>query len=496
MKKTRKPYPADFKTTFAFSTMMWPVSAGTVLITSFFMQYLTDYSGIDQALGKAGFAAAMGTILLLVARIVDIVDDPLQAYIIDNAKEGKLGKYRKFAFLNIFLVTIATVCIFAIPGFIKTNAVLICAWVGFFYLLYELGLAFNTTMPLMQKVSYDTALRTKWTKLMRLWIIVIMIPVNFFIPIVTAVDAGVGNLGQSFSLVSILLMLVVSIVAFIGVRWLKEPRSRTQAGADEKLKLREILSMFAKNKPLIVQTIAMLFSNMVYALSSAVSVYFLKWYYAADLTTGVVDAALYAAVFGAYSIAGLLPNFIGPFVAGKFIKKFRTYSRATGVLMLVAVFLYAVQTLMFYTGILKISPYVFVVFSFLSGLVLGTAVVPQTLLWTESADYAEWKTGKKMSALINSINNMMGKAQSALSGVLIGAVLIGVGYSVDSISGNYSGDISKLPDMISGFGMFITIIPVVVLLLSWVLYKFFYPITPEIQEEMVEALQARREETQ
>ncbi len=70
MSRVKKQYPADFKTTFAFSTMMWPVSAATILISSFFMQYLTDYSGIDQAVGIAGFAAAFGTVLLLVARIV------------------------------------------------------------------------------------------------------------------------------------------------------------------------------------------------------------------------------------------------------------------------------------------------------------------------------------------------------------------------------------------------------------------------------------------
>jgi hypothetical protein len=46
-KKEKKAHPNDFKTTFAFSTMMWPVAASTTFIAGFFMQYLSDYSGID-----------------------------------------------------------------------------------------------------------------------------------------------------------------------------------------------------------------------------------------------------------------------------------------------------------------------------------------------------------------------------------------------------------------------------------------------------------------
>ncbi len=424
------------------------------------------------------------------------MDHPLQAYFIDNAKDGRLGKYRKFAFANIILVTVAVTCVFSIPGFIKANTVLLCVWVGGFYLIYELGVAFTTSMPLIQKLSYDTKLRTKWTQRMRIWMIVIMVPVYFYIPIVTMVDSGVNNLGRSFSLVSVVLMLILAAVSLLGVYWLKEPRSKSTGAAGEKLKVKEIARMFVKNKPLLIQTLASVLSNMVFSLSSAVSVYFLKWYYAADLSTGMVDAELYAAIYGVYAVAGLLPNFIGPFIAGRFIKKFRSYARAAGALMLFGVFLYTLLSILFFTDALRVSPYLYIMLIFASGLIMGTAVVPVTLLWTESADYAEWKTGRKMSAMVNSFNNMTGKAQTALSSVITGSVLIAVGYSVNSVTGNYSGDITRLPGMITGFGIFLTVVPVVVMLLAWVLYRYFYPITPEIQKQMLESLEKSRSEAQ
>lgn len=497
MKREKRTYPNDFKTSFGFSTMMFPVAAATTFITSFFMLYLTDYSGIDMAIGKAGFAATFGTIMLLVARIVDIVDDPLQAWIVDNAKDGRLGKYRKFAFANIFLVTIAMICIFSIPNFIKSNAVLLCIWVSLFYLMYEMGTAFSVSMPLLQKTTYDAKLRTKLTLLMRVWMIVILVPVYFYIPIVTAVDQAVGNIGKSFSMVCAVMMLVLGVISLIGVAGMREEpetRSRTKEQAEEKLGIKEILRMFAQNKPLLVHGGAMLLCNMVFGLSSVVSVYFLKWYYTADLATGVVDAVKYAEIYSLYAISGLIPNFVSPFLSGKLIKKTGSYARATNFCLMCCVIIYAGLSVMFFTGILRTSPFIFVIFNLLSGMALGTAVIPQTLLWTESADYAEYTTGRRMSALVNSFNNILGKAQAALSSVIAGGILIAVGYSVNNETGNYAGNVAELPRMINGFGLTLTVVPIVVSLLAFLLYRFLYPITPEFQKEMISTLAERRDE--
>lgn len=275
-------------------------------------------------------------------------------------------------------------------------------------------------------MSYDAKLRTKWALVMRIWVIIIMVPVYFFIPIVTFVNTGIGNLGRSFSLVCVVLMLVLGVVSFLGVLGIKEKGSaaETENTAEERLRLREIARMFIANKPLMVHTGAFFLSNIVFTLSTAISIYFLKWYYSADLATGV----------------------------------------------------------------LKISPYIFISMTFLSGFITGTAVIPQVLLWTECADYAEFKTGRKMNALINSVNNIIAKALGALSSVITGGILIAVGYSVNSETGNYMGDVANLPGMVFRFGIFLTVIPFIVMLLAWLMYRFLYPITPELQKEMMDKL--------
>ena len=94
-----------------------------------FLQFLTDYSGIDSAVGKVGFAAGFGTVILLITRIIDGIDDPIQAYLIDGAKETRFGKYRKFTIIGIIAIALGIIGLFAIPRFIKSNAVLLTtAW--------------------------------------------------------------------------------------------------------------------------------------------------------------------------------------------------------------------------------------------------------------------------------------------------------------------------------------------------------------------------------
>jgi Na+/melibiose symporter-like transporter len=215
---------------------------------------------------------------------------------------------------------------------------------------------------------------------------------------------------------------------------------------------------------------------------------FANFYLTHTLATGVVDNERYAVIYGVYAAAGLIPNFLAPFISGKVIRKFKTYARATNACLLLGVFLYAVLAGLFFTGVLKISPYIFISMTFLSGFITGTAVIPQVLLWTECADYAEFKTGRKMIALINSVNNIIAKALGALSSVITGGILIAVGYSVNSETGNYMGDVANLPGMVFRFGIFLTVIPFIVMLLAWLMYRFLYPITPELQKEMMDKL--------
>ena len=115
MKKEKNAYPLDLKTKFGFSFMGWMNTAGSAFMTSLFMLYLTDYSGLGS------WAAGLGSALLVFARVFDAVNDPFEAWIMDKAKPGKHGKYKPFVYLSIVLQAIGVICLFFIPHFSNTQ---------------------------------------------------------------------------------------------------------------------------------------------------------------------------------------------------------------------------------------------------------------------------------------------------------------------------------------------------------------------------------------
>lgn len=496
MKITKRPYPEDMRSRIGFTTISW-VNGFATMVFSLFMQFLTDYSGIDAAIGKVGYAAAFGTAVLLVTRIVDAVDDPLQAWIMDRSKETKFGKYRRFTLWSVFLIGIGVILMFSLPVAVKSRPVLLWIWVLTGYLLYEIGCAFNGTGPILQKVTTDANVRTRLSALMRIGIILAVIPAFQFIPIATFVNRFVGNMGKSFTITCVAITIFSVAMSLLGVKFVKEPYRGNEEveNGEEKLSLKDVWQMLKTNKPMWVHNIAYFLTNMAYGVSSAVLVYFLKWYYCADMATGVVDEVRYASIYALFGVVALFPSLLTPLVAGFVVKKLGSVDKAMRVCTLISGIFYGLVFVLNLLGILQLSPFVYVFMNLLASIPASIAVIPALLLNTECADYAEYNTGKNMSAMTTAVNNLVQKLQTAISTVVPGLILISVGYSVNSATGAYAGDMSQLPGMVQKLTAAISLIPMVVSILGWAIYKYLYPITTEYREKMTAELDRRHGET-
>lgn len=254
--------------------------------------------------------------------------------------------------------------------------------------------------------------------------------------------------------------------------------------------------MLKTNKPLWVHNIAYFMSNMAFGVTTAVLVYFLKWFYCADMATGTVDEIQYASIYGIYGVVSLLPNFLTPLIAGFVVKKLGSVDRAMRVCTLLTGVAYGIMFALYLLGILQLSPMIFIFMNLIGGIAAGTAVIPAMLLNTECADYVEYTTGKNMAAMTTAVNNLVQKGQTAIATMIPGIILMTVGYSVDSVTGAYAGDLTKLPGMVTGLTVVMTLVPLVVSVAAWWIYKKAYPITPEYREKMTAELERRRAEVQ
>ena len=494
MKHTKKQYPENLRGYVGFFTVSW-IHGFATMVFALFMQFLTDYSGIDAAIGKVGYAAAFGTVMLLVTRIIDAVDDPVQAWVMDGSKERRFGKYRFFTLLSVILCGVGIIVMFSIPEGVKANRVLLPVWVLAGYILYEMGYAFNGTGPILQKITTDANIRTKMTSLIRMGVIVAIIPAVFFIPIATAVNKVIGNMGKSFSLTCVAIAAFSCAVSLLGTLLIKEPylgSADVEKEEETKLRLRDIWDMLKHNKALWVHNAAFFIGNMAFGASSAVLVYFLKWFYCANMATGTVDEAAYASIYAIYGAVSLIPNFLTPLVAGFVVKKFGSVDRAARACTLTGGIGFGLMFVLYLLGILQKSPMIFIGLMLFAGIPSSIAVIPSMLLNTECADYVEYTTGRNMSAMTAAVNNIVNKATSALATLIPGIILMFVGYSVDAATGSYAGDLAGLPGMVNGLTVAMTLIPFLVSVAAWAIYRFAYPITPEFREKMTDELERRR----
>lgn len=105
----------------------------------------------------------------------------------------------------------------------------------------------------------------------------------------------------------------------------------------------------------------------------------------------------------------------------------------------------------------------------------------------ECMDYEIYTSGKDRSALCNACFGFMDKAQGAVSSGIVGVLLVAIGYVVDSTTGDYMGDLSRIPTLLTWFIVIMGLIPGMLGLISWFILKR-YPFTDEVRADMNEKL--------
>lgn len=489
----KKQPPEDFRSMSGFFMLIFSNALGTTIL-GMFMMYLTDYSGIDAAMGKTGYAAAFGTAFLFITRVIDAIDDPVQGWIVDSAKERRFGKYRFFGIIGTVLLTVGLVMMFGMPGAVKGNAVTLWLWAVIGYLIFDAGSALGAvTGPLTQKSTTNPRVRAKIVSVLRMAAVIAAIPALLFTAIVNMIGQATGDVGVAASTTAIIFAVVFAAITLLGIFLIREPyiekANEARKGA---VSFSDILVLVKTNRPLWVHSAGFLIGNMAYGLSAGVILYFIRWYFCADLSTGQVDLIKFAALSGIYSIISLVPNFLCPFLTTTVLRIFKTPDRSMYGCMLVMASLYGVLYVLNFTGVMHTVPTLLFVLYFLIMIPSGMTALFSTLLSVECADYAEYRVGRNMNAVTNSLYGLTQKAASAIGSAVPGVLLIAVGYSVDAVTGTYTGDLSKLPAMVNGLSLILALVPAAMALTSFLIYKFGYNITPSVRADIAKVLEENR----
>lgn len=475
-RKERNPEAVGFKECFGVTALSTAGGAAAIFMSTMFMQYMTDYAGLG------AWGATLATILLLVARIFDAVDDPIQGFIMDSGKVGKHGKYKPFFMISIIFTAIGTIALYSMPAGVASKPVLVTIWVIFFYLLYDIGSSFNNANLLYRTMTDDVNQRAKLVIGPRLWVMVL----GMFGAGMTAIAVGiynsVGSYNTAFMILTIAVMGGATVLSVIGWLLVKEKHVVKQ-DEDEKVKLSDFFELFKVNKAMVVHFCKNIFAGFIWTLLFATPTYYVKWGFCADLTTGEVDMAKFGLYSLLVSLMMMLPLLFGTFIATPLMKKLGSPIRMTRFLLILQSVAGGILFVAQLTGFLSKAPWLFFLSMFLMALAIGTDFVPQSTVEMEIMDYTIYKTGKDRSALTGVLNKFLEKAQTALSSALVGVILVAIGYQVNSVTGDYAGDIANMPAMLNWFIVIMGLVPCILGIISCFVYKF-YPITNEVRADM------------
>lgn len=475
--KVKGPESVGFKEIFGVTAIATNDGFAAIFMSSMFMVFMTDYAGLGS------WGATLATVLLLIARIIDAVDDPIQGFIMDRAKVGKHGKYKPFFLLSIIMTTIGTIALYSLPNAITKMPVLVSIWVIVFYFMYDIGASFYNANLLYRTMTNDPEERAKLLVGPRLWIMVLGMMGSAMTAVAVTIQAATGSYKTAYMILATVAMLIAAVVSVIGWFMCKE-KHVVEQDENEKVKFSDFFELFKTNKAMVVEFVKNIFTGFIWTFLFAAPSYYVKWAYTADLVTGVVNYELFATYSMIVSLMMLFPLLIGTIIANPILKAFKgdfvkmhrfdlILQGAGGLLMFIC------QAI----GILGKVPALFFLTMFIMALAIGIDFVPGSSISMEVMDYTIYKTGKDRSALTGVAGRFLTKAQSAVSSALVGGILIAIGYQVDSVTGDYAGDLANMPALLTWMIVIIGLLPAIMAVIG-ILVLNKYPIDQEERKKV------------
>ena len=442
----------------------------SVLYWQTFMRYLpyyyTDIFGIT--------AGALGT-MLLVSRIWDGVNDPIIGMLADRT-ESRWGKFRPFILFGCVPFAIFGVLTFTTPDLGMTGKLI---WA---YLTYNCLMMLYTTVnipytALMGVMTSNPVERTRLSSIKFIFAFSAgMVISATLLPMVTALGGDKNpQLGWQLA------FAVVGVVAIgfflVTVFGTKE---RIKPAPDENTSVLRDLKYLVTNNAWVLLLCTTLTWILFIAVRSSVSAHYFKYY----LYNGSPETPL---------------NFLGrSFTLDVLLSSFNTLGQAAsvgGVLMVSFIAArFPKKGLFIALFVLQIVNYT--AFYFLQPGQLGAIFILEivgsffgaplpVLMWAmyaDTADYGEWKSGRRTTALVFSASTMSQKFGWAIAAFLAFQLLQFVGFKANEIpSEAVKGSLVSL----------MSIYPAVLGVLSIIIF-LFYPLTEKKMTEINADLAARR----
>ena len=406
----------------------------------FLLYYYTDVFGISPA------AAAT---MLLLTKIVDAVSDPAMGLIADRT-ESRWGKYRPYLLWAAVPYAILGYLLFLGPEFSDAGKLI------YAYATYTLVMLAYTAInvpysALLAVISPVAEERTKATQFRFVFASLGTLCVGAFAtPLVGWLGGGDEVLGFRLT---IILFAVLSVLIF----WVTFAATRERIQPKpHKSSVGEDFSALLKNQSWIILVITGILVVVGLIARFASIVFYLKYYVEDDGSRIFLIFDRTAFLTSCGLIGQLIGALMTPFLATRFEK----HHLVIGLNLLHA----ALLAICFMIPPEQFS--LIVVVHSLGILTFGVTITLLFSMYTDCAEFGEWKTGKHTAGLIVSASMFSLKFGSAVGGALPGFMLAWFGFVANEVQTDLA---------ITGIRLMFNVLPAVFFLIGG-LMMFFYRI--------------------
>ena len=427
------------------SHFVWDMVGFWILI------FYTDTFGIS--------AAAAGTIMLI-ARVWDMISDPLMGVIADRTNT-RWGKFRPYILWMALPYSVLAVLTFTTPDLGQTGKII---YAGVTYLLLmtvftAINLPYSSLGAVMTSDSYERAGLNSYRFIFAF--------IGQFIVTGTALSLalyfGNGDNAKGYQY-TLILFAIVSFVLFMIT--FKTTKERVAPPKEQKQNLKQDLKNLFSNRPWVILFFVGIISFVMFAMQNLSIAYYFKYYIGSEESVQL------------FNVIGTIALIIGiPFskpLAKKFGKKnvFIASSLISGLFFILLYIPDAGDTKLIYA------------FNILAKFTYAPAV---PLLWTmlaDTADYSEWKNGRRATGLVFSAATFAQKAGWGIGGALAGWILALY---------KFIPNIEQTTHSLTGIKLMVSVFPGI-LYMSCAILLYFYSINHNTCLTMQNDLENRREQ--
>lgn len=454
MSKQKNPLTAKHRIGYALGDLGGCMTFG--VMGGFMTRYFVNVAMID---------TAVLAILTLIWKICDALCNPVIGMAMDKSfanGSNKKGRFRPWILRIAPLLAITAILVFTAPTLVTGASRLVVAFVT--YLTYEFVYAMHNIAygSLISAMASDDGERASLSSARGVGGMLGCLTPMILFPVIISAFENNPALGYG---AGVTLCATIGFVCCLLCYFFTEERNTTSAArkGSAQIKATDIVDVLRKNRAFLALCIHGLLQSAVQAVNSALGTYMYS-----DI---LGNMALMSIGTAAGMPVSLLLLSVAPKISRKIgLEKMIRCSLLLSVALYVVLFTLHIVT--------DINPWVHIAVNAIAYGVVGLGISMQWGLLSDTIEYNEYLTGKRIEGSINGTFNMLRRLGQAVGSSLGVAVLGWIGYNATAAV--------QSSGTILGIKVLCLLLPAVFSLGSWAVFKFLWNITPEVRKTMAE----------